>query len=116
MIIGAVIFALGMVFLLSNEVTLNKLTDIVNDKVIESGKILQQKNDIDIHLIPDEELYATVIGYREYPITIDGTVIEKEDTEYENYVALIKDGYYMKSYNYDTAHNICSVIFTYTGT
>lgn len=116
MIIGAIVFALGMVFLLANEELVNKLTDNVNDAVIDNKELYQQDYRTDINLITDEELCAIVIGYREYPITIDGTVIHKENIEYEDYVALITEGYYIRSYDFDTAHNICGVIFTYTGT
>ena len=115
MILGAIVFTLGMMFLLSNERTLYEFTGIVNATNTQSEDLYEQNNDTDLFLTSDEELHAIVIGYREYPITIDGTVIEKDGDEYEQYITLIKDGYYRKSYDYDTTHNISSVRYTYQG-
>lgn len=115
MILGALLFILGMWFLVSNEKVIDRMTDIVNDKVIETQDLYQQTNDVNINMISDDELYAIVIGYREYPITIDGTLIEVDGFDYENYVTLIKEGIYIRSYVFNSVHNIIRVNYTYSG-
>jgi len=116
MIIGAIIFVLSMVFLLSNERILNRLITTVNNSAVDDEDLYQQYSNPDKNLITSEELYAMVIGYREYPIMINGFLIDSNGTEYENYILLIKNGDYSRSYSYDLERNIRSVNYTYNGT
>jgi hypothetical protein len=66
--------------------------------------------------VSEDELYAIIMGYREYPIVIDGQIIDTDGNDYEYYFSLIRDGFYRKNYSYDTNHKVVQVIFTYAGT
>lgn len=113
MIFGIILLALGLMYLFGQEKSLNRLINTVNDDVIDSKSIYQQSNDVDMNIVPNENLYAIVMGYREYPITIDGTEISADGTEYDYYFTLIKSGSYQRSYEFDSGHNIIKVNYTY---
>lgn len=115
MIFGVILLAFGLLYLFGQERSLNRLIDTVNDKVVETKDIYQQDNDVKTNIVTDENLYAIVMGYREYPITIDGTEISKEGIDYDYYFTLIKSGSYQKSYDFDAVHNITKVNYTYIG-
>jgi hypothetical protein len=115
MIFGAILLAFGLIYLMKQENSLNRLINIVNEDVLENEVIYQQSNEQNMNLVSEETLYAIVMGYREYPITIDRTIIETDGTDYENYFTLIKEGYYQKIYEYDDYHNIKQVNYIYTG-
>ena len=110
------IFGAGLLYLNKEYLAVKQLTDAVSNKVIEEPELYQQYNRSTIDEIPEEELIAVIMGYREYPIIIDGVTMEVVAEHPEDYLQLIKDGYYKKSYGYDTKHSIVTVIFTYAGT
>jgi hypothetical protein len=114
MIFGAILLLFGLIYLVSQEKTLNRLIDIVNTSVVEREDIYQQSSDIDVDLIRSDVLYAILMGYREYPILIDGTRIEVDGSDYEYYFSLIRKGYYSKSYQLDIDYNILQVNYVYT--
>lgn len=116
MIIGAIVLVLGLFYLVSQVKAMNRLTDIVSNEIMENRDLYQQSNDISIDKVSDEELYATIMGYREYPIIIDGNLIDTEGTDYEVYSSYIKDDYYRKSYEYDSKHFIRQIVFIPFGT
>lgn len=115
-ILGAIIFCLGLLYLTSQDRTTERLIDIVIERELEEDKLYQQQNEVDMGQVADEELYALVMGYREYPITIDGNVIPADGVDYESYFTLIREGYYTKQYVYDGQHHIYQIVFTYSGT
>ena len=116
MIVGAIILALGLFYLGKQDEDLNHLVNAVTGRILGTDNLKQDFNLIDLRQISDEALYAIVMGYREYPITIDGVLIKEDENEYEYYFTLIKDGYYNKNYEYeDGSHRIKQVNFIHTG-
>lgn len=115
LMIGAVLLALGLTYLTSQLKMMDGLINLTCMDILENTNILQQYNDCNINLVSDEELYAMIMGYREYPIIIDGNLIEETGTEYELYSAYIQEGYYTKSYQYDSKHDIKQILFVHTG-
>ncbi len=116
MIIGALVLSVGLIYLLFQVKTMNQTTEFICDEVISNTDIYQQSNDISIHKVSDTELYAIIMGYREYPIIIEGHLIDPDGTDYETYISYIRDDYYWKSYEYDTEHLIRQIVFTNIGT
>lgn len=115
MIFAVILFAFGLIYLHEQEKSLNHLINMVNDEVIETKDIYQQRNEIDLNVLSDENLYAIIMGYREYPIIINKTEISMDGTDYDYYFTLIKEGNYQRSYEYDAVHNIIKVIYTHMG-
>jgi hypothetical protein len=114
-ILGAVILTVGLFHLMKQEEGLNTLIDTVNYSLLQQEELDQQPVEARNDLITNEEMVIVLTGYREYPINMDGTVIEVDDTDYDTYIALIKDGYYLKSYSYDTSRQINQVNYSYLG-
>lgn len=115
-ILGAIILGLGLLHLTSQARTTDRLIETVLERELEEDKLYQQRQEVDLGQVADEELYALVMGYREYPITIDGNVIPADGVDYESYFTLIREGYYTKQYVYDGQHHIYQIVFTYSGT
>lgn len=115
MIFGVILLAFGLIYLYEQEKSLNRLINIVNNEVVETNDIYQQSNDINENIISDENLVAIVMGYREYPITINEIEIDVDGMDYDYYFTLIKSGSYQRSYEFDAAHNIINVNYTYMG-
>ena len=115
-ILGAVLLIIALFHLMKQQEGINSLIDMVNYSLLQQAELIQQPVEIGNDMISREELIIILMGYREYPIKIDKTVIEVDDTDYDTYIALIKDGYYMKSYGYDTSHHINQVRYSSIGT
>lgn len=115
MLLGAIIFGFGLLYLSSQEKTVDRLIDVANERVMEMGGLDQKHNGIDWDHVSTEELYAVVMGYREYPITIDENVIPPYGNDYEEYFELIRDGNYTKRYVYDTQRTLIRIEFMYSG-
>lgn len=111
--VGALLFGIGLLYLTTHFQTLEKLTEAVKREILVEGDLYQQYTDVLLNQVSEEELYALVMGYREYPIVIEDTVIYPENMETEVYFPLIKDGLYKKEYVYDINHNITKIVFTY---
>lgn len=114
--IGAILLGLGLLYLTTQYNAVDRLTRIADEMELGSENIYQQYNDDNITQISDEELYTIMIGYRDYPISIDGTVIAPGDIDYTKYLSIIKDGFYSKSYLYNSSNEIIQIVYTYSGT
>lgn len=115
-IIGALILGLGLLYLTTQYKLTEEVTEIAEGTVLQENNLYQQFNDDNISRITDEELYAILMGYREYPIKIDDTVIAAGDMDYSKYISFIREGYYLKSYVYNPADNINQIVYTFVGT
>ncbi len=115
MIFGAILLVSGLFYLMQREKSLDILIDAISEKIIGTDNLRQEYNATDLSRISDEALCAIVMGYREYPITIDGMLMEEEEHDYESYFRLIKAGYYQKGYQYDSEHKIKQVDYEYMG-
>ena len=116
MMVGGILFALALIYLTKQEKTLNGLVNVVNQNVLEPKEIYQQYKDNDASVVSSSELYAIVMGYREYPITINGYIVDANGENYEIYFSWIKKGSYQKNYDFDEDHEIIWVNYSYTGT
>lgn len=114
-IVGGLLIVLGMAYMYAQSQSVDKLTNIVNEAMIKDEHIYQQNNSVNINKISDDELYAVMMGYREYPIFIDGVSISTDSNDFDYYSSLIKEGYYTKSYQCDSNNNITQIIYTYVG-
>lgn len=115
MIIGAILLGLGLLYLSAQSRTVDRLIGIANEDVLAEGDLYQQFNNVDISQVSYEELVSIVIGYRDYPIVIDGHVIPTDGNDYDYYFTLISGGYYTKSYVFDAGHNLVQIIYTNSG-
>lgn len=114
-VIGAVIFGLGLIYLSYQSNATARFIMLANEELLEEGELYRQYNEIDINIVTCEELYAVVMGERALPISIDGRIIEPDGNDYELYFSYIRAGTYKKSYSYDAGHNIVQVIYEYAG-
>lgn len=110
---GAILFGTGLLFLIAQYTSTTQLLNIASQTQMESKDLYQQENNTNINNISDNELYAIIIGYREYPIIIDGNVIKTDETDYEYCFSLIRKGYYVKSYECNEDNEIIRIIYTY---
>jgi hypothetical protein len=94
---------------------LTGLRDIISLQIIEDKKVYQQYYPATTMLISDEDLYASLMGYREYPIMIDDNIIPLKGQDYELYFTYIRTGSYRKEYQYDAYRNIEMIVYTYMG-
>lgn len=115
-ILGAFLIGLGLIYLQSQQEALRRLTDIINQHIIEDKKVYQQYNVVDINLVSDKEVYAALMGYREYPIMIDDNIVPLNGREYDLYFTYIKKGYYKKEYKYEANRRIAMILYTYVNT
>lgn len=115
MIIGAILLAFGLYYLVSQAKAMNLMIDMASDDALETRDIYRQSNEITVYEVSDVELNAIIMGYREYPIIIDGNLINTEGTDYETYSSYIKASGYMKSYIYDSQNCIKQIIFNHKG-
>lgn len=115
LILGALLIGLGLLYLVSQQRSLSELTDLVTEQIIEDKNIYQQFNLMDINQASDKEVYAAIMGYREYPIMVNGFVIPSEGYDYELYFSHIRKGTYRKEYQYETNRRIAMIIYTYIG-
>lgn len=115
MVIGILLFGAALFYLTAQTVAVDQLTKKVRDMALENNELYQQYNDTNINYVSDEELYAIMMGYREYPIVIDGVIMNTDVENYEEYISLIKDGNYRKSYQCDSENEITQIIFTSAG-
>lgn len=116
MMIGAILLAFGLYYLVSQVRTMNLMIDTVSNDVLENRDIYCQSNDMTIYEVSDEELNAVIMGYREYPIIIDGNLVHAEGTDYETYLSYISSSSYAKRYIYDSQRNIKQIVFSHRGT
>lgn len=112
MIIGAILLAFGLYYLVSQAKAMNLMIDTVSDEALETRDIYSQSNEMTVYEVSDVELNAIIMGYREYPIIIDGNLINPEGTDYETYSSYIKATGYTKSYVYDSQHCIRQIVFS----
>ncbi len=113
--LGALILGLGLLCLVSQERMADRLINVAADRILREEDIYQQYHAPGIKQVSEEELHAVLMGYREHPIRIDGSIIPPDGTDYTDYFLLIKDGLYNKEYIYNTEHEIVQVIYTYAG-
>lgn len=112
---GGLILGLGLLYLTVRDNSAGRLTDNIKEYIIEKQDLHEQSYDINTDAVTDEELYAIVMGCRDLPISIDGSIIPPDGTDYSVYFLLIRSGNYHKSYLYDSNHNIMQIIYTYSG-
>lgn len=115
LIIGAILIGLGLLYLSSQYRTLSNLTDIVTLDITEDTKVIGQYDNTNILHVSDKDVYAVIMGYREYPIMVDDNVIPLNGQDYSLYFSYIKEGSYTKSYGYDSDRNIVMILFSYQG-
>ncbi len=115
-LLGAIILGLGLVYLAAQYQGTEKLSSIALEIELGNENLYQQYHKNSIRQISMEELYSVLIGFREYPISIDGTLIAPDDMDYTKYISLIKEGYYTKSYLYNDTRDIIMILYTYAGT
>ncbi|NLL73642.1 MAG: hypothetical protein GX237_08965 [Clostridiales bacterium] len=112
-LIGTILIGLGFVYLTLQFRALSHLTDIITYKIIEDGNLFGQYNDIKLDYVTDKDLYAILMGYREYPIRIDSNLVPISGQDYQLYFSYIKEGNYIKDYKYDEDGHIIMIEFTY---
>lgn len=115
LLIGAILIGLGLLYLMSQYRVLSRLSDVITQDIIEDSNVFQQHSNIYIQKISHEEIYAVIMGYRDYPIMIDKNVVPQNELDYELYFSYIKDGYYQKEYSYDENRNLIIIKFSYIG-
>lgn len=116
LILGALLLGLGLLYLMSQYRVLNRLTDNIRLQTIGDRSVYQQYNLVNTMQISDEDVYATIMGYREYPIMVDDNIVPLNGHDYELYFTFIKDGYYKKEYRYEVGRHISMILYTYIGT
>lgn len=115
LLIGAILIGLGLIYLSSQYRSLFNLTDIISREIIEDSNLYQQYNDISINKISSDEVYAAIMGDREYPIMVDEFIIPQNGQSYQLYFTYIKNGAYLKEYRHDKNRNIIMIVFSYLG-
>lgn len=115
MILGAGILALGFLYLVFQDRSTDKLIDEVYKRVINEESLNLQSGTMISNQIADDELIAMIMGYREYPIIIDGHLIAVDGIEYAEYLSYVRSGIYTKTYIFDADHNIIQVVYSYAG-
>ena len=115
LLVGFLMFGIGLMYLNREYLIVKELTNIVSDKVLDSQELYQQHNTESLKQMSSKELCAIVMGYREYPIVIDGTIMGIDAENYEDYLAIIQNGYYAKSYEYDSENKIIRIVYHYLG-
>lgn len=108
-------FGAGMLFLNGEYTATKKLIDAISSQVLKEDYLYQQHNTLTTDNVSDEELCALIMGYRDYPMIIDGVTMNPEEEKPEDYLMLVKSGYYRKSYRRDANNNITQIIYTYNG-
>lgn len=115
LLVGALLMGLGLLYLASQYRVLSKLTDTIVNETIEDSNVYQQYNNIAMDQLTESEVYAAIMGYREYPIMVDENLVPLHGQDYNLYFSYVKKGYYIKNYQYDANRNITIVIFSYIG-
>lgn len=113
-VIGSILISLSLLYLLTQYKSLSNLTDLMKQKVIEDNRVFQQQT-INESYIDDDELYATIMGYRECPIIIDGNVVPVIGHDYKDYITFIRKGCYEKKYHYDADRKLIMVVYSHVG-
>lgn len=113
LLIGAILMGLALVYLTSQYRALSNLTDIITQETIRDSSVFQQFSDISIKQISYEEVYAAIMGYREYPIMVDDKLIPENGYDYELYFSYVKKGLYNKEYRFDDQRKIIMIIYSF---
>lgn len=113
LLIGAILMGLALVYLTSQYRALFNLTDIITQETIRDSSVFQQFSDISIKQISYEEVYAAIMGYREYPIMVDDKLIPENGYDYELYFSYVKKGLYNKEYRFDDKRKIIMIIYSF---
>ena len=111
-LIGAILTCLGLIYLMTQYKALSKMTDMLNEKIIEDHKIIQQYNPNTEEHATHSEIIAAIIGYREYPIMVNNNLIPVDGKDYDLYFSYIRNGLYKKGYKFDDNRKITMIIFT----
>lgn len=112
-VVGGLLIALGLLYLSAQFKTIDKLINIANETLLDDENIYQQHSNVTRNTISDDELCAIVMGYREYPIVIDGVTISTDGNDYDYYLSLIKDGSFTKKYQCNSNNQIVQIIYVY---
>ncbi len=110
---GALILGAGLFYLGARDRAAGRLMDYAKEHILDRDNLYEQSRDLSKEAVSYEELYSIIMGYRDYPISIDGSVIPPDGTDYTAYLLLVKSGSYKKSYLYDINHNIVQINYTY---
>lgn len=110
LILGALLLGIGLLYLASQHRALSRLTDIIALRRVEDNNVFQQYNITNINQVSDEEVYASIMGYREYPIMIDDNIVPVNGYDYALYFSYIKDGNYKKEYQYNESKGSIKLI------
>lgn len=113
--VGGLLVICGIIYLSMQSRNLEQFTSITMSNIIEDENIFQLYHDFDRNSITSDELYAVLIGYREYPIVIDGITIRTDGCDLEYYTSLIQAGRYKKEYQYDSNSKIELIRYSYLG-
>lgn len=114
-LLGAILLCLGLLYLETQYKDLSILTSAIAGERIKDSKVLQQYNHVNINQVLDEELYAIIMGYRQYPIMIDEYIVPFNGYDYELYFTYIRDGYYIKEYQYESDRSAVIIRYIYMG-
>jgi len=115
MLTGTIIFGLGLIYLAYQYEALSGLTERLTEKSTEDKNVIQQYNINTMGNVTHAEIYAAIMGYREYPIMVDNNIIPAAGSDYELYFSYIKKGLYKKQYKYDENRNIEIILYSYLG-
>jgi len=115
MLIGAVLFGLSLIYLMTHYKALSGLTNLLTEEAIKDNSAIQQYNSNALDQVNHAEIYAAIMGYREYPIMVDDNLIPVNGDEYELYFSYIKNGLYKKQYQYDANRNIEMIVYSFMG-
>ncbi|MDD4112758.1 MAG: hypothetical protein PHC56_06970 [Herbinix sp.] len=116
LILGALLLGLGLIYLTSQQKALTRLTDNITILVIEDNNVYQQYNMTNTNEVSDIEVYAAIMGYRDFPIMVDDNIVPLNGHDYELYFSYVRDGnYYNKEYLYDVNRHVSMIIYTYMG-
>lgn len=115
-LLGAVLTGLGLIYLISQYKALSDLADMLTEKITENSRIIPQYSNSNPDLVTEAELYSAIMGYRDYPVMIDGNLIPAEGQDYELYFSYIREGLYKKEYRFDEDRNIIMIKYSHTET
>jgi hypothetical protein len=112
-LVGSVLIGLGLLHLTSQYRSLLSLNERISLEIIDDKYLYQENNIPKMDRINSEELCATIMGYREYPIMIDDKLIKLDESDYETYLTYIKKGQYKKEYQYDESRHLIMILYFY---
>jgi hypothetical protein len=116
LLIGAILIGIGLLYLTSQYRALTRLTNTISQESIKDNKVFAQYNVVSIESFNDKEVYAAIMGYREYSIMVDENLIPADGHDYELYLTYVKLGKYRKDYRYSIDRHIIMIVYSFLDT